>query len=180
MLTAMASNDSLRNGWYSLRWYGFALLVIVLDQFSKGIAEGALDYGRPVEVFSWFNLTLQYNTGAAFSFLSDAGGWQRYFFTAVAVSISLGLVAWLYVMPRDQKLLAFALALILGGALGNVWDRLVLGHVVDFISVHYAGRYFPAFNLADSAITLGAALMILDSVMGGDRERGRQGSGELK
>jgi signal peptidase II len=180
MSTAMASSDVLRNGWHSLRWYGFALLVIVLDQWSKGIAESALDYGRPLEVFSWFNLTLQYNTGAAFSFLSDAGGWQRYFFTAVAILISMGIMGWLYVMPREQKLLAFALALILGGALGNVWDRLVLGHVVDFISVHYAGRYFPAFNLADSAITLGAACMILDSLFGGDTQRGRQGSGEIQ
>jgi signal peptidase II len=121
-------------------------------------------------VFSWFNLTLQYNTGAAFSFLSDAGGWQRYFFTGVAVLISAVLVVWLYRMPRQQRLLALALALILGGALGNVWDRLVLGHVVDFISVHYGGRYFPAFNLADSAISLGAALMIFDSLFG--RESG--------
>jgi len=156
----------LRNGWYSLRWYGLAALVVVLDQVTKGMAESALEYGRPVEVFSWFNLTLQYNTGAAFSFLSDAGGWQRYFFSVIALVISAVLVGWLYLMPRDQRLLALALALILGGALGNVWDRLVLGHVVDFISVHYGGSYFPAFNLADSAITLGAACMIFDSLFG--------------
>ena len=166
----------MRSGWYSLRWYALAALVVVLDQVTKGIADGALEYGRPVEVFSWFNLTLQYNTGAAFSFLSDAGGWQRYFFSLIAVVISAVLVAWLYLMPRDQKLLALALALILGGALGNLWDRLVFGHVVDFISVHYGGRYFPAFNIADSAITLGAACMIFDSIFGreGDRpvERG--------
>jgi signal peptidase II len=166
----------LRSGWYSLRWYALAALVVVLDQVTKGIADGALEYGRPVEVFSWFNLTLQYNTGAAFSFLSDAGGWQRYFFSLIAVVISAVLVGWLYLMPRDQRLLALALALILGGALGNLWDRLVFGHVVDFISVHYGGRYFPAFNIADSAITLGAACMIFDSIFGreGDRpvERG--------
>ena len=172
----MASNAALRNGWYSLRWYALAVVVVVLDQLTKGLAEGALDYGRPVEVFSWFNLTLQYNTGAAFSFLSDAGGWQRYFFTAVAVVISAVLVGWLYTMPRAQRLLALALGLILGGALGNLWDRVVLGHVVDFISVHYAGRYFPAFNIADSAITLGAACMIFDSLFGsedaGAAERG--------
>ena len=166
----------MRSGWYSLRWYALAALVVVLDQVTKGIADGALEYGRPVEVFSWFNLTLQYNTGAAFSFLSDAGGWRRYFFSLIAVVISAVLVAWLYLMPRDQKLLALALALILGGALGNLWDRLVFGHVVDFISVHYGGRYFPAFNIADSAITLGAACMIFDSIFGreGDRpvERG--------
>ena len=166
----------MRSGWYSLRWYALAALVVVLDQVTKGIADGALEYGRPVEVFSWFNLTLQYNTGAAFSFLSDAGVWQLYFFSLIAVVISAVLVAWLYLMPRDQKLLALALALILGGALGNLWDRLVFGHVVDFISVHYGGRYFPAFNIADSAITLGAACMIFDSIFGreGDRpvERG--------
>jgi signal peptidase II len=156
----------MRNGAYSLRWYGLALLVVVLDQYTKGLAQSALEYGRPVEVFSWFNLTLQYNKGAAFSFLSDAGGWQRYFFSVVAVVISAVLVVWLYRMPRQQRLLALALALILGGALGNVWDRLVLGHVVDFISVHYGGYYFPAFNIADSAISIGAALMIFDSLFG--------------
>ncbi len=156
----------MRNGAYSLYWYGLALLVVVLDQYTKGLAQSALEYGRPQEVFSWFNLTLQYNTGAAFSFLSDAGGWQRYFFSVVAVVISAVLVVWLYRMPRQQRLLALALALILGGALGNVWDRLLLGHVVDFISVHYGGYYFPAFNIADSAISVGAALMIFDSLFG--------------
>ncbi len=175
---AKASSAVLRNGSLSLWWYGLAVLVVVLDQYSKGLAQSALEYGRPVEVFSWFNLTLQYNTGAAFSFLSDAGGWQRYFFSIVAVGISLGLVAWLYVMPREQKLLAVSLALVLGGALGNVWDRLVLGHVVDFISVHYAGRYFPAFNLADSAITLGAACMIMDSLF--SREGGNGARQEVE
>lgn len=170
MCTVMASNAALRNGWLSLCWYGLAVLVILLDQYTKVLAESALDYGRPVEVFSWFNLTLQYNTGAAFSFLSDAGGWQRYFFSGVAVVISVVLVVWLYRMPRGQKLLALALALILGGALGNVWDRIMLGHVVDFISIHYAGRYFPAFNIADSAISVGAACMIFDSLFGGEAD----------
>jgi signal peptidase II len=170
MCTAKASVASLRNGYKALWWYALAALVVLLDQYTKGMASAALDYGRPVEVFSWFNLTLQHNTGAAFSFLSDAGGWQRYFFSTVAVVISTVLVVWLYVMPRGQRLLALSLGLILGGALGNVWDRVVLGHVVDFISVHYGGRYFPAFNLADSAISVGAALMIFDSLFapGGD------------
>ena len=167
----------MRNGWYSLRWYALAVLVIVLDQYTKLLAESDLDYGRPVEVFSWFNLTLQYNTGAAFSFLSDAGGWQRYFFSGVALLISVALVIWLYTMPRSDKLLAAALALILGGALGNLWDRLVLGHVVDFISVHYGGYYFPAFNIADAAISVGAALMIFDSLFG--RQGRKQSKEEL-
>jgi signal peptidase II len=144
-------------------WYGLALIVIVLDQYSKGLATEGLDYARPVEVFSWFNLTLQHNSGAAFSFLSDAGGWQRYFFSIVAVLISAVLAVWLFRLRGDQWLLALSLALILGGAIGNLWDRLALGYVVDFISVHYAGRYFPAFNLADSAISLGAACMLFDS-----------------
>lgn len=162
----MASNVGLRNGLNSLWWYALAALVVLLDQYTKVLAENGLDYGRPVEVFSWFNLTLQYNTGAAFSFLSDAGGWQRYFFTVVALVISAILVVWLYIMPREQRLLALSLGLILGGAVGNLWDRMVLGHVVDFISVHYAGRYFPAFNIADSAISVGAACMIYDSIFG--------------
>ena len=180
MCSLMASSAALRNGWLSLCWYGLAVLVIVLDQYTKFLAENALDYGRPVEVFSWFNLTLQYNTGAAFSFLSEAGGWQRFFLSGVAVLISAVLVVWLYRLPRDQKLLALALALILGGALGNVWDRVMLGHVVDFISVHYAGRYFPAFNIADSAISVGAACMIFDSLFGGKPDSGIERGIEAK
>ena len=142
-----------------------ALLVVVLDQWTKGIAESALEYGRPVQVLPVLNMNLQYNTGAAFSFLEDAGGWQRWFFSAVAIVISLGLCVWLSRLQAGETLLAWSLALILGGALGNLWDRLALGHVVDFISFHYGGSYFPAFNLADSAITLGAGLMILDAIV---------------
>ncbi|MEZ5503945.1 MAG: signal peptidase II [Halioglobus sp.] len=160
---------SSRNGLQSLPWFGLALLVILLDQYTKGLASSALDYGKPVRVFWWFNLTLQHNTGAAFSFLNDAGGWQRYFFSAVAVGISAVLAVWLCVMPRGQRLLALSLGLIIGGALGNLWDRVVLGHVVDFISVHYENYYFPAFNVADSAISVGAACMLLDSFLHRDR-----------
>ncbi len=140
MLMAMASDASLRNGLYALPWFGLALVVILLDQYTKGLASSGLDYGQPVRVFWWFNLTLQHNTGAAFSFLNDAGGWQRYFFSAAAIGISVALAIWLTVMPRGQWLLALGLALILGGALGNLWDRVVLGYVVDFISVHYQGH----------------------------------------
>ena len=155
-----------RNGSLALRWYGLAALIVLLDHYTKGLASGQLDYGRPVQIFSWFNLTLQHNTGAAFSFLSDAGGWQRYFFTVVSATISVGLVATLSLISRQNRLLALSLALILGGALGNLWDRVALGYVVDFISVHYQGRYFPAFNIADSAISVGAALMLLESFVG--------------
>jgi len=160
-----ASGVVLRNGVQALRWYGLAVLVVVLDQYTKDLATNGLVYGRPVEIFPWFNLTLQHNTGAAFSFLSNAGGWQRYFFSGVAIIISGALAVWLYVMPRQQRMLGLSLALILGGALGNLWDRLVQGYVVDFISVHYGGHYFPAFNIADSAITVGAGLMLLDSFL---------------
>ncbi len=146
-------------------WYSLALLVILLDQVTKGMAQQYLEYGRPVVLTSWFNLTLQYNPGAAFSFLSDAGGWQRYFFSGIAIVISIILVVWLYRLPATQRLLPLSLALILGGAIGNLWDRVALGHVVDFVSVHYGGYFFPAFNVADSAITVGAVLMILDSLL---------------
>ncbi|TXS91354.1 lipoprotein signal peptidase [Parahaliea maris] len=156
----------MRYGVGAWPWYLLALVVIGLDQYSKGLASASLEYAQPVPVFSWFNLTLHHNTGAAFSFLSDAGGWQRYFFTGIAAVVSGLLVVWIYRLQRGQWLLALSLALVLGGAIGNVWDRLVLGYVVDFISVHYAGYYFPAFNLADSAITGGAIGMILDTFLG--------------
>ncbi len=160
-----ASDVSLRNGLYSLPWFGLALLVILLDQYTKVLASTGLEYGQPVRVFWWLNLTLQHNTGAAFSILHDAGGWQRYFFSTAAIGISLALAVWLYVMPRGQWLLALGLGLIIGGALGNLWDRIALGYVVDFISVHYENHMFPAFNLADSAISVGAACMLLDSFL---------------
>lgn len=145
--------------------------MVLLDQYTKTLATESLVYARPVEVFSWFNLTLQHNTGAAFSFLSDAGGWQRWFFTVVAVVISGVLTVWLFMAPRAHWLLGLSLALILGGAVGNVWDRVALGYVVDFISVHYQGWYFPAFNIADSAITVGAICMLLDSFFNRNSEQ---------
>lgn len=161
----------MRNGVQAWRWYALALVLVLLDQYTKDLASSGLDYGRPVEVFSWFNLTLQHNTGAAFSFLSDAGGWQRWFFTAIAVVISAGLVAWLYTAERGHWLLSLSLALILGGAIGNLYDRVAMGYVVDFISVHYRDRYFPAFNLADSAITVGAGCMLLDGFLSGREKK---------
>lgn len=157
------ANSAALPDMYALRWYALALVVIILDQYTKSLASAALDYGRPQAVFSWFNLTLQHNTGAAFSFLSDAGGWQRYFFSVIASVISVVLAIWIFRLPRGNWLLALSLGLILGGALGNLWDRLALGYVVDFISVHYDRHYFPAFNLADSAISVGAILMLMDS-----------------
>lgn len=151
-----------------LFWLLFAVLVIALDQATKLIAVDLLDYGTPVEVLPVLNWTLLHNTGAAFSFLSDAGGWQRWFFTAIALVVSAVLVVWIFRLERREYVQKLALSLILAGALGNLWDRLMLGYVVDFIQVHYGQQYFfPAFNIADSAITVGAVLMIYKSFFPG-------------
>lgn len=149
----------------SLPWLWLSALVIVLDQFSKWLAETHLVPHQPLGLLPSLNLTLMYNTGAAFSFLSDAGGWQRWLFTGLAVIVSVGLVIWLARLPVRQYTVAAALALILGGALGNVIDRVRLGHVIDFIQVYYSDWYFPAFNAADSAITLGVMLLLLDAML---------------
>ncbi len=155
-----------RRAWGSLPWlwYALALLVVILDQVSKLVASGALDYARPVAVTFFFNWTLLHNPGAAFSFLSDAGGWQRWFFVAVAVGVSLVILVWMARLPRQAGRQLLALALILGGAVGNLWDRVVHGYVVDFIQLHYGGYYWPAFNVADAAICVGAAILIVDSL----------------
>ena len=154
-----------RQAW---RWYILAIAVIVLDQISKHWVSAALTYGEPVVFTPFFNFTLLHNPGAAFSFLSDAGGWQRWFFTVVAAVVSVVLVIWL-ARVSEKRYEALALALILGGAIGNLYDRVVLGYVVDFIVVHYQDYYWPAFNIADSAITVGAALLILDMLFGKDK-----------
>lgn len=143
-------------------WYGLAAFLLILDQLTKHWAVAALTENEPVELTSFFNLTLRYNYGAAFSFLHDAGGWQRWFFGIIAGGVSIFIVAWLARLKREQWLESLALACILSGALGNLYDRVVLGYVVDFIEVHYQQHYWPAFNLADSAITIGAGLLILD------------------
>ena len=153
-------------------WYLLAVALVLLDQGSKWLAGTALEYADPVPVFPWFNLTLHYNEGAAFSFLSAAGGWQRWFFAALALGVSLAIALWLRRLSRQQWLLGLGLAFVLGGALGNLVDRLRLGYVVDFISVHYRDWYFPTFNVADAAISVGAALIILDSLFGADEGRG--------
>ncbi len=148
----------------SFKWLAVAVLVVVLDQLTKHLAETYLGYAEPLPVLPSFNLTLLYNPGAAFSFLSDAGGWQRWFFVAVSLLASLALGLWLSKLRAGQWRLALALSLVLGGALGNLIDRLWLGHVVDFIQVYYRDWYFPAFNIADSAITVGAVVLIWDSI----------------
>ncbi len=146
------------------KWLALSLLIVVLDQLSKYIAQQHLGYAQPLAVMPSFNFTLLYNRGAAFSFLSDAGGWQRWFFVTVSLLASIALVIWLSRLQRQQRRLALALALVLGGALGNLIDRLWLGHVVDFIQLYYRHWYYPAFNIADSAITIGAVLLIWDSL----------------
>jgi signal peptidase II len=154
-----------------LKWVWVSIVVVLLDQLSKWMAVANLEERVPEAVMPHLNFTLAYNYGAAFSFLGDQDGWQRWFFTAIAVGVSVMLISWLYKLPRENKWLAVALTLILGGALGNLFDRLVYGHVIDFISVHWDGSYFPAFNIADSAITVGAIMLGLDVVFEARREK---------
>lgn len=152
------------------RWLTLSLLVVLLDQVTKYVANTALVYAEPLAVVPSFNLTLMYNRGAAFSFLSEAGGWQRWFFVTISVLASVLLIVWLSRLKRQQWLLALALALVLGGAVGNLIDRLWFGYVIDFIQLYYRNFYWPAFNVADSAITVGAGLLIWDALFGKTRD----------
>ncbi|HBZ94227.1 MAG TPA: signal peptidase II [Pseudomonas sp.] len=147
-----------------LPWLLLSVLILVADRVTKDIFEGGLSMYQRIEVIpGYFDWTLAYNTGAAFSFLADADGWQRWFFAAIAIVVSVVLVVWLKRLGRGETWLAVALALVLGGAIGNLYDRIVLGHVVDFILVHWKNvHHFPAFNVADSAITVGAVMLALD------------------
>jgi len=154
----------------ALCWLWLTLVVLVLDLGAKYLADTRLTYADPVALLPFLNLTLLYNTGAAFSFLSGAGGWQRWLFALIAIGVSLLLLLWLRRTPKRHWWLGVGLAMLLGGALGNLYDRIVHGHVVDFISVHWGGWYFPAFNLADSAISVGAALLIIDMLFVSGRQ----------
>ena len=144
------------------RWLILSALVILLDQWSKQAISAHFAYGESMGVTGFFNLVLAHNQGAAFSMLNDAGGWQRWLFTAIAVGASVWIVQLLR-KHLQQQLYCFALALILGGALGNLIDRIAYGYVVDFLDFYWQQNHFPAFNLADAAITLGAALLLLES-----------------
>lgn len=146
-------------------WLLMSVLIIVLDLWTKGLASESLTLYRPVELTSWLNMTLAHNYGAAFSFLSDAGGWQRWLFTVLASVVTLVLIVWLLRLPAKEKLTAAALAMIIGGATGNLIDRIRNGYVVDFIDVFYNGWHWPAFNLADSAITGGVILLLIDGLL---------------
>lgn len=145
-----------------LGWLVLSAIVIVLDLYTKYLASTHLTYASPVPVIDgFFNFTLLHNTGAAFSFLASESGWQRWFFVILATGVSVFLVHWMSTLKNDRWL-AIALALVLGGAIGNLYDRMMLGYVVDFLHFYWQDWHFPAFNIADSAITVGAAMMILD------------------
>ena len=151
-------------------WLGLALMLLIADQFTKVLILGYYQLGDATYVTSFFNIVRVHNSGAAFSFLASASGWQRWFFTAVGVGAALFIVHMLRSHP-GQKLFSFAMACILGGAIGNVIDRLLHGYVIDFVDVHYAGWHFPAFNIADSAISIGAVCLILDELLRVRRSR---------
>ncbi len=152
----------------SLRWLWLALVVVIVDQGSKMLAEHLLVLHEPVAVAPSFNFFLTYNTGAAFSFLRDAGGWQRWLFATLSTGVGIFIVLWLARMPSAHRWLACALALVLGGAIGNLIDRLFRadGGVVDFIDVYYGTWHWPAFNIADSAISVGAVMLIWSALRG--------------
>jgi len=157
-------------------WLALSGLVIFLDARTKQWATDTLVLYRPQAVTDWLNWTLAHNFGAAFSLLSDADGWQRWFFVILAVVVTAVLLVWLFRLRRGEWLQGLALGLVIGGAVGNVIDRLTLGYVVDFIDVHYAGWHWPAFNVADSAITCGVALLLLDSLLATIRKPAGEGA----
>jgi signal peptidase II len=153
-----------------LRFLWLTAIVFVLDQWTKVSVVNQIELYQSIEITGFFNLTYVRNYGAAFSFLADSGGWQRWFFTIIALVVSVVIIRWLSQTQKAQLMLPIAFSLILGGALGNVYDRLVLGYVVDFLSFYYQDWYFPAFNIADSAISLGAFLLIIDMFKNKDEE----------
>ena len=145
-------------------WLGIALAIVIIDQSTKAVIVSRFVLNEGREITPFFNIVRVHNTGAAFSFLAGAAGWQRWFFIALGIAAA-GFIVWLLARHGGQRLFGWALALILGGAVGNVLDRVLHGHVVDFIQVHWRGWYFPSFNVADSAITIGAGLLILDELL---------------
>lgn len=147
-----------------LKWLWLSALALVLDQASKITVDNSMQLYESIRIMPCFNLTYVHNLGAAFSFLSEAGGWQRWFFAVLAIVISGVLAVWLSKLQKSETLLAVALALVLGGALGNLIDRLLYGYVIDFLDVYYQTWHWPAFNIADSAITVGVGLMLLESM----------------
>ena len=153
-------------------WYGLAFVVIVLDLVTKGWVDNTFVELERVQVLPVFDITLRYNPGAAFSFLADAGGWQKWFFTIISSVVSVVIAVWISRLPKEKWMEALGLSLILGGAIGNLYDRVTLGHVVDFILVYYETHEFPAFNIADCGITVGAGVLILDLFINGQNQEG--------
>ncbi len=176
---------SIRNS--GLFWLWLTLLVLIADQWTKVLANSALVLHDPLALMPFFNLTLAYNQGAAFSFLSDAGGWQKWFFIVLAVLVSIALLVWLSRLSSTAKWESIALSLVLGGAIGNVVDRFLYGHVIDFLDVYYhsetcffmfadagASCHWPAFNIADAAICIGAVMLIVESFMGNKKNNKKE------
>jgi signal peptidase II len=151
-----------------LRWLWLTVIFLVLDQVTKQLAATNMDLGQSINVLSFFNITYVHNPGAAFSFLADQGGWQRWLFTAIAAIASVVFIVWLAKTPKQQVLLGVAFSFMLSGALGNLIDRVLFGYVIDFLDFYGFGYHFPAFNIADSMIFIGAVLMILDSFKNGE------------
>jgi len=160
----MARHTFIRNTTSYWLWLGLAVVVLLLDQFTKVLIVSSYQLGEGFPVTGFFNIVRVHNQGAAFSFLASAGGWQRWFFTALGL-VAASVMVWMLKKHPGQKLFGFAIACILGGAIGNVLDRVLYGYVIDFLDFYHAGIHFPAFNVADSGITLGAACLILDEVL---------------
>ncbi len=170
----MSSPFSIKNSGLSCLW--ITLVFLVIDQVTKQWVAGSMDYKESINVLPFFNLTYVHNLGAAFSFLADQGGWQRWFFTAIAAIASIVFTVWLAKTPKTQKMLNIAFALMLSGALGNLIDRVLFGYVIDFLDFYVGSSHWPAFNVADSAIFIGAALMIIDSFKNDDSKSETAGS----
>ena len=154
-------------------WLAIAAIIVVLDQFTKTLILSDFAYGDSRPVTAFFNVVRVHNTGAAFSFLAGGSGWQRWFFVALAIGVS-GFIVWMLRSQGHQKLFAWALTLILGGAVGNAWDRFADGHVVDYLHFHWGEHYFPAFNVADIGITTGAIMLIVDALLHSHRSKAAQ------
>ncbi len=153
-----------------MRWLWLSVVVVILDQLSKFYVVKELTFKPPIELVSWLNLILAHNTGAAFSFLGDAGGWQRWLFAALASIVSIVLIVWISRLSKKDYWLACSLALILGGAVGNLIDRVRFGYVIDFIDFHIGSWHFATFNIADAAISVGAVMLLVDAFFLSDHE----------
>lgn len=168
------SNSSLMNTSLlkstGLRWLWLAIVLLIVDQVTKQAIVALMDYRESIAIMPFFNLTYVHNPGAAFSFLADQDGWQRWFFTIIASLVSALLLYWMAKTPKQDNLIAIAFALILSGAVGNLIDRLMFGYVIDFLDFYVGNKHWPAFNIADSAIFIGAGLMIIDTLKGDNKE----------